>query len=159
MAGRKQDVTVDGPEEGDGVLAVPDQTQPADATDPAPDATDPEPEPDDVVVAPRLFLVLGNDAPDADLAPLEIAAGELVAGNRAGCATNCTALDMPAAPELSKRSVSRVFLVSQIGAQPADVLASSPLETAIHFGAGNGLHLPARSLLLKSVSEGVDDAE
>ena len=106
---------------------------------------------------PRLFLVLGCSAPDPDILPLEIAASDLVPGNLSGSATNGAAVELVAGADLGKRPVSTVFLIAQKGADPAAVIAKSPLDMAVMFGTGNGLHLPARSLALVSV--GGDHAE
>lgn len=98
----------------------------------------------------RFFLTLGNTAPDPDIGLTEIAAVNMIKG-RARSATVSVAVDLIAEPELLKREVSAVFLLAARGddAPSREHFAVSELVTPVNFGAGNGLHLPARSLVLQ----------
>lgn len=107
-----------------------------------------QPDPHPISGPARLFLTLGVDAPDPDIGLTEIPATSVVPARRE-TGTVTLAVDLIAEPELLKREVSTVFLVALVG-EPAEtiILAASQLVTPVSFGAGNGLHLPSRSLVL-----------
>lgn len=132
--------------------ADPDPAQQGALNDPA-DAPDvPEP-----VDAPRWFLALGDEkGVDFEIAPLDIGEAELVPGNRAGTKTLGAAITFAAEATLYKRPVTQVHLYMKRSGQDAALVARSELGTAVLFGEGNGLHLPARSLVL--VPEALEEA-
>jgi len=114
-------------------------------------------DPPEPVDAPRWFLALGDEkGVDFEIAPLDIGEAELVPGNRAGTKTLGAAITFAAEATLYKRPVTQVHLYMKRSGQDAALVARSELGTAVLFGEGNGLHLPARSLVL--VPEALEEA-
>lgn len=109
----------------------------AGAGDPAPIAAWP----------PTLLLGLGDaSGPDHEIAPVEVRPEDFEPRGTKGHVTVTRPLDIAVSPQLLPRQIDRVVLVEVTGGE-AVVKAESLLVTPVFVGSGNGLHLPARSLM------------
>lgn len=96
-----------------------------------------------------LVLEAGNDV----CRPVEVLASSLaVAGD---ALTVTVAVELLAPVDMPERLVDRVLMIEIPGEEdlPAFTTHTATLVSPVRFGAGHGLHLPAGSLLLRSIEE------
>jgi hypothetical protein len=141
---------------GAGDAKVPERLEASDAAPEAGDVIDVVQQPLFIPAAasislPQMFLALGTDTPDDEIGLTEIAITDLLHVGRLDQATVTASVDMIAEAGLVKRMVSTVFLLGRRADEPDVLLGRCGLQTPVQFGAGNGLHLPARSLIIERI--------